>query len=61
MKNVQDERRIIAAAFFSINSVTILPSAYEQLLAEQYIEGSLTITQSIRLLEKYHHHATARL
>jgi len=54
MKNEQDQRRIIAAALFPATSYTTVPSAYEQLLTEQYIEGHLTIYQSIELLEEYH-------
>jgi hypothetical protein len=54
MKNEQAQRRIIAAALFPIKSPTLVPSTYEQLLAERYIEGSLTIYQSVELLEEYH-------
>lgn len=54
MKNEQAQRRIIAAALFPIKSATLLPSTYEQLLAEQYIQGALTIYQSVELLEEYH-------
>lgn len=32
----------------------MVPSAYEQLLADKYIEGTLTIYQSVELLEEYH-------
>jgi hypothetical protein len=54
MKNEQAQRRIIAAALFPIKSVSLVPSTYEQLLAEKYIQGSLTIYQSVELLEEYH-------
>ena len=45
MKNEQAQRRIIAAA--------LIPSTYEQLLAENYITGTLTIRHAIELLEDY--------
>jgi Fe2+ or Zn2+ uptake regulation protein len=54
MKNEQAQRRIIAAALFPATSSTTVPSMYEQLLTEQYIEGRLTIYQSVELLEEYH-------
>jgi hypothetical protein len=54
MKNEQAQRRIIAAALFPIKSASLVPSTYEQLLAEKYIQGSLTIYQSVELLEEYH-------
>ncbi|TVT41150.1 hypothetical protein FNT36_06730 [Hymenobacter setariae] len=54
MKNEQAQRRIIAAALFPANSYSTVPSAYEQLLTDKYIDGSLTIYQSIELLEEYH-------
>ncbi|MGI4863090.1 MAG: hypothetical protein ACRYFZ_04150 [Janthinobacterium lividum] len=53
MKNEQAQRRIIAAALFPIKSATSVPSAYEQVLADKYIEGALTIYQSLELLEEY--------
>lgn len=53
MKNEQAQRRIIAAALFSIKSADLLPNAYEQHLAERYIQGALTIYQSVELLEEY--------
>jgi Fe2+ or Zn2+ uptake regulation protein len=56
MKNEQARRRIIAAALFPISSHTTVPSTYEQLLADKYIAGSLTIYQSVELLEEYHRH-----
>jgi len=31
----------------------MVPSTYEQLVADKYIEGSLTIYQSVELLEEY--------
>jgi hypothetical protein len=55
MKNDQAQREIIAAAFFAINSRTALPSAYEQLLADNYIAGSSSINKSVELLEEYRH------
>jgi len=54
MKNEQAQRRIIAAALFPANSRSTVPSAYEQFLTDKYIDGSLTIYQSIELLEEYH-------
>ncbi|MBJ6143926.1 hypothetical protein [Hymenobacter sp. BT559] len=54
MKNEQAQRRIIAAALFPANSHSTVPSAYEQFLTDKYIDGSLTIYQSIELLEEYH-------
>ncbi len=53
MKNEQAQRQIIAAAFFSIMSADLLPNAFEQQLAEKYIQGSLTMYQSVELLEAY--------
>jgi hypothetical protein len=53
MKNEQAQRRIIAAALFSTYSSTSIPSNYEQLLAENYITGLLTIRHAIELLEDY--------
>jgi hypothetical protein len=53
MKNEQAQRRIIAAALFSIKSADLLPNTYEQHLAEKYIQGALTIYQSVELLEEY--------
>jgi hypothetical protein len=53
MKNEQAQRRIIAAALFSTYSSTLIPSTYEQLLAENYIAGALTIRHAIELLEDY--------
>jgi hypothetical protein len=53
MKNEQAQRRIIAAALFSTYSSTLIPSTYEQLLAEDYITGTLTIRRAIELLEDY--------
>jgi len=53
MKNEQAQRRIIAAALFSTYSSTLIPSTYEQLLAENYITGTLTIRHAIELLEDY--------
>jgi hypothetical protein len=53
MKNEQAQRRIIAAALFSTYSSTLIPSAYEHLLAEDYIAGALTIRHAIDLLEDY--------
>ncbi|MFD1872870.1 hypothetical protein [Hymenobacter bucti] len=54
MKNEQAQRRIIAAALFPTKSHSMVPSTYEQLLADKYIEGSLTIYQSVELLEEYY-------
>jgi hypothetical protein len=53
MKNEQAQRRIIAAALFSTYSSTLTPTTYEQLLAENYITGTLTIQHAIELLEDY--------
>ena len=53
MKNEQAQRRIIAAALFSTYSSALIPSTYEQLLAENYITGTLTIRHAIELLEDY--------
>jgi len=53
MKNEQAQRRIIAAALFSTYSSALIPSTYEQLLAESYITGTLTIRHAIELLEDY--------
>jgi hypothetical protein len=53
MKNEQSQRRIIAAALFPTMSHAMVPSTYEQLLADRYIEGTLTIYQSVELLEEY--------
>lgn len=57
MKNEQAQRRIIAAALFPTKSPATVPSTYEQLLADRYIEGSLTIYQSVELLEEYYRKA----
>jgi hypothetical protein len=54
MKDEQVQRSIIAAALFPATSSTTVPSMYEQLLTEHYIEGRLTICQSVELLEEYH-------
>ena len=51
--NPHEQRRIIAAALFSINSSGALCSAYEQQLAERYIQGDLTIQQAMALLQDY--------
>jgi hypothetical protein len=56
MTTEQTQRSIIAAALFSIKSPAALPSAYEQLLATQYIDGTLTLCQSIELLEAHYRH-----
>jgi hypothetical protein len=53
MQSQQAQRRIIAAALFSINGTTHLLSHYEQLVAEQYIQGQLTIQSAIALLKEY--------
>lgn len=53
MKDEQALRRLIAATLFSTESTTMLPSPYEQLVAQQYITGSLSIQQAIALLEDY--------
>ncbi|RZK31749.1 MAG: hypothetical protein EOO61_17645 [Hymenobacter sp.] len=53
MKNEQAQRRIIAAALFSTYSSALIPSTYEQLLAEKYITGTITIRHAIELLEDY--------
>ena len=53
MKNEQPQRRLIAAALFSTESTTMLPSPYEQLIAHQYITGSLSIQQAMGLLEEH--------
>ncbi len=53
MKNEQAQRRIIAAALFCTKSAALMPSAYELLLAEAYIQGTLTIYESVELLEEY--------
>jgi hypothetical protein len=53
MKTQQGQRRIIAAALFSTNGTDPLLSHYEQLLAEQYIQGALTIQHAIALLKEY--------
>jgi hypothetical protein len=55
MQTQQAQRRIIAAALFSTNGTTPLLSRYEQLLAEQYIQGHLTIQHAITLLKEYQH------
>ena len=55
MQTQQSQRRIIAAALFSTNGSTPLLSHYEQLLAEQYIQGHLTIQRAIALLKEYQH------
>jgi hypothetical protein len=55
MKTQQAQRRIIAAALFSTNGTAPLLSHYEQLLAEQYIQGHLTIQHAIALLKEYQH------
>jgi hypothetical protein len=55
MQTQQAQRRIIAAALFSTNGTTPLLSHYEQLLAEQYIQGHLTIQCAIALLKEYQH------
>jgi hypothetical protein len=61
MKNEQAQRRLIAAALFPIKSDTLVPSPYEQLLADKYIQGSLTIYQSVELLEEYRRKNTSQL
>ena len=53
MNNEQAQRRIIAAALFPLKYAGSVASPYEQALADQYISGSLTIHQSIELLEEY--------
>ena len=53
MKNEQAQRLIIAAALFSTYSSALIPSTYEQLLAENYITGTLPILRAIKLLEDY--------
>ena len=53
MKNEQAQRRVIAAALFPTKSDALGPSPYEQLLADKYIQGTLTIYQSVELLEEY--------
>ena len=55
MKSEQAQRRIIAAALFCVESTAELPSAYEQALAEKYIQGTLSIYESMALLEAYNH------
>jgi hypothetical protein len=55
MQTQQAQRRIIAAALFSTNGTAPLLSHYEQLLAEQYIQGHLTIQRAIALLKEYQH------
>lgn len=53
MKDQQNPRRLIAATLFSTESTTMMPSPYEQLVAQQYITGSLSIQQAVALLEDY--------
>ncbi|GEM_PF-2625029 len=60
MKNEQTQRRIIAAALFPIKSCPNTSATYEQLVADKYIEGSLTIYQSVELLEEYHRNINGR-
>ena len=55
MKNEQAQRRIIAAALFSTCGSLLPLNHYEQLLAENYITGTLTIQHAIELLEDYQH------
>lgn len=52
MKNEQERRGMVAAALSWTKTTTITPSLYEKRLLQQYIEGSLTIDQVIRLLEE---------
>lgn len=58
MKDEQSPRRLIAAALFSTESTTMMPSPYEQLIAQQYITGSLSIQQAVALLEDCNHTQT---
>ncbi|RZK30601.1 MAG: hypothetical protein EOO63_06305 [Hymenobacter sp.] len=44
----------IAAALFPVSSYSTVPSAYEQLLADSYILGTLNVYQSVELLEECH-------
>jgi hypothetical protein len=55
MKNEQAQRRIIAAALFSTYRSTLTPNHYEQLLADNYVAGVLTIQHAIELLEEFKH------
>ena len=59
MKDEQPQRRLIAAALFSTESTTMLPSPYEQLIAHQYITGSLSIQQAMGLLEEHNRSQSA--
>jgi hypothetical protein len=56
MKNEVGQRCVIAAALFCTKSTTSLLGPYEQLLADQYIHGTLSIYESVALLEAYKRH-----
>lgn len=58
MKNQQAQRRIIAAALFPTIISDSLLSSYQQLLAEQYVQGTLTIQHAVALLKEYQHRQT---
>lgn len=60
MKDEQAQRRIIAAALFPLKFGSAVASPYEQSLADQYVAGTLTIYQSIELLEEHQRRQMSR-